>query len=91
LAAVVELALVLRRNSGGNYEVFDGQMKTGIDRLGSVKRDVSRHLRELTGLTKGLPLRRLLFGLPEEYLNLLVFILRTYAASPGKSTKSSAA
>ena len=91
VAAVLELALALRRNAGGNYEVFDGQMKAGIERLGPAGKDVSRCLRELTGLQKGLPLRRLLFGLPEEYMNLLVFILRAFSGSPAKTTKSSAA
>jgi hypothetical protein len=78
LAGFLDQMLLLRMNCG-TYGEFDEAAQATMKRMGASCKTVTRALREVTGLEKSLPTRRLLFTLPLEYVRMLAFVLDAYA------------
>lgn len=71
----------LRAPSSLSWDQFEPAARTLIDQLGSQKRGVLHRLRTIVGQQQGLPVRRLLFLLPLEYVRMLCYILELYLSS----------
>jgi hypothetical protein len=83
--------LSLRATSGASWEAFDPAARMLIDGLGERRRATLRRLRTIIGQEQGLPVRRLLFLLPLEYLQLLGYVLELHLRSQVVQSKEAAA
>ena len=87
LHTLVNKALSLRQETPGSPEDFNTSIREQINAFGEWKRDILHWFRQLIGQEHGLPVPRMLYVLPVNYLSMLEHLLElSLAATPQAAT-----
>lgn len=73
------------RRQGANYELFDASIKFSSEELGDARSHAHAAIREIFNHRKGLPLRRLLFSVPLQKVDMVLFAIERTLESRGAS------
>jgi len=78
IQGIVQQVILMREAFGLDYTSFVGPAKAAIERLGSNRKTVTKHFRNIIGQQQGVPNSRFLFLLPTSYLKNLESLIDLY-------------
>ncbi len=80
--SLIEGVIAIRQESEIRWETFEVAIRSYLTDLGPQKKLVLQRVRFIVGQEHGLPVTRLLFVLPLDYLMMVEFIIALYLESP---------